>query len=417
MSGFDDIISGKSTGKVMTTTGINMERIPSPATPSQPGYISTVSLRSGRYKVFAYTLNPDGSRTYLPDNCDPQTMEKVRTLVSGLLNAHDSKCQQSNEPPFEIRGMDSRGLIKQDNTLVSHDFTIQPYSQQIADQMANSLNLYGRPCPAASIKAQDLWNTLDDAVRTGINTPALYSHPSPSANPSQPTPSPMGSIPSSSSLQPTPSPAGITPSSPLQPTPSSANAPNHPPQTPVTPPPCTIPPTSIDQDLANIDLQQPNWYEQIPLRTKLRIVRDVSKGRSPLGGVYEKVWNHFIPPQGNGVLTALANEEKRLAREARRLPSAIPSAIRQKAESIYDFFKTDPLNGSALKQKIHSLIGSDFPHKEQLYRRVRQQALAEGKRIEEGDQQWAQNHYADDPRLFVQALARWLDNDSSTPQN
>jgi hypothetical protein len=358
----------------MSAANIVTERLPGSG---QPGYINTVSFRGARYKIFAYVEEADGRKRYLPDHCDPQTMEKVRTLVNGLFNAHDSRLHGANEASCEIQGMDARGLLRRDNTVVSHDFNIQPYSQQIAEQMTNTLSLYGRNVQPATIKALDLWNTLDDAIRSGVNAPA----PSPQATPPPPPPS-NNAIPN----------------------PAPPNAPN-------TPPPPSAPPTSIDLDLGNVDLQQPNWYEQIPLRTKLRIVRDVASGTSPLGGVYAQVWNHFAT--GRDALSALKSEEKRLTRASQeQLPSAIPPQTRQKAEHIYEAFKRRR-EALYLRQKAEELMSSDFPRKETLYRRIREQALAEGKRIEEWDQQWAEYHYAEDPRLFVQALARWLDNDTN----
>ena len=52
----------------------------------------------------------------------------------------------------------------------------------------------------------------------------------------------------------------------------------------------------------------------------------------------------------------------------------------------------------------------EFERKEELFQCIREQAEAEGVIIADWDAHWAQNHFLDSNYRFVQALARWLDN-------
>ncbi len=121
-----------STSTISATTASQ----PAPASTPKPGHVCTLALKSGNYKVYVYIQETDGTKTYLPANFDPQSFEKVRSLTWGLLNAHDAQRQSLNEAPYELKGMNTQGLIKKDDTMVSHDFLIQPTNSLIADQMA-----------------------------------------------------------------------------------------------------------------------------------------------------------------------------------------------------------------------------------------------------------------------------------------
>ncbi|MBS0604304.1 MAG: hypothetical protein JSS60_04610 [Verrucomicrobia bacterium] len=405
------------------TTVVTQQTQTSSSIRAERGYIDTVSLRSGEYKVYAYVLAPDGSKIYLPDNCDRQVREKLRTLSWGLLNAHDKKSQSLGETSLEIKGIDSSGLIKSDNAVISHDFTIQPIDQNIAEQMARTLTLSGQSIQASAIKAQDVWNAFEEVVRTSISA-------SPISNPARidttTTPSSTTTSTHPSTSQP-PAPHTTQTSPPTPPTtsnPTHTPTPIPPSLTPIPTPLSTLPPTSIDLDLRGVDLQQPNWYETLPLRLKYRIVSEVEQGRSPLGGVYFKVWQHFEtkvreillrnPSSKVTLLTLLESEKNRLARECGRLnpASSIPRSIRQQAEKVYDAYMKRR-SDSQVTDDINALMCKEFDRKEELFQRIRQQAEAERIVIAAWDRDWAKNHFADDPRRFVQALARWLDNDGN----
>lgn len=199
-------------------------------------FIDTFSGQSGTYKVFAYIKNPDGSRTYLPADGNPEVTKKVRTLAKALFEAHEAKQEKEKAPHYEIKKIDAQGLIKTDNSIVSHDFKIQPVSPKLATQMETVL---GGITQADTVKAQDIWEAFEATVRQGIQTAGTD-------RPVEMKPEPVAKDPVSSPASPKPD---ATPVKPVEP-PAATTAPA--PEAPSVPLHKRAPhraATSIDLDL------------------------------------------------------------------------------------------------------------------------------------------------------------------------
>jgi hypothetical protein len=402
---------------------------------TDPGYVMTLMLGGSDYQVFAYIEGENGTKNYLPSTCSPEVFEKIRGLTWGLLNAHDSRRSSLNEKPFEMKAVNARGLNKADGTTVSHDFLIQPVSTLVADQMASAISLAGHPMQAAAVKAQDVWTTMEEIIRremglptqpvqlgtTSSTNPPTPHLPPPSSTPSTPTrPSPPSITPPASQTQ--LNLTGPTPSSPplmaqqssqistQNPHLISSNSPES--NSGVQLPPYRGPITATDLNLRGFKWDQSDWYERIPDRTKLRIVTDILENRSPVGGIYEKVWKMFevkvCNQPSSTILGLLDQEKKRLSIRCRALPSPILPTIRREAAQIIAAFHQG-LEEEALQEKMLLLMEKEFERKEQLFDCIRQQAEAEGVVIEGWDRRWAQYHYIENTHRFVQALTRWMD--------
>ncbi len=380
------------------------------AVPTEPGYIMTLRLGSNDYQIFAYTRNGDGTKNYLPSSCNPQVFERIRGLTWGLINAHEARRASLNEAPFEINTINTSGLKKRDNNCASHDFLIQPLSSVTADQMASAITLAGQPMQAGAVKAQDVYNTLNQTYRQALGQTPHHQQLSP--------PPPVSTTPLAQTQPPQPNsqvpdPAALAhPSTPQPQTVSQIPAPPPPLEAPVIPL-YRSPVTATSLNLPGLPSEQQDWYDRIPPRSKLRIVTDILDGRFSQGGIYEKVWKLFeskVPGQPPFAIVDLLTREKRqLALHCRTLPSPIPAAIRHEANQIITAFQQH-LVEEAIQEKIVTLMEKEFERKEELFQCIQQQARAEGVVIEDWDRQWAQFHFIENTYRFAQALARWLDN-------
>jgi hypothetical protein len=183
----------------MTNTVIsNSNQSPSTAH-TEPGYVSTVSVKGKKYKIFVYLEANDGSKTYLPSDFDPQTLKKVKTLTEGLLNAHASQHFASNEASLEIQGLDATGLIQTDNTTLSHDFLVQPADAKVANAMAKLLTQPNKTVEASTLSAKEVWNAMEELIHSGIK-----------ASPSTPADQPTHASPTISTIK-TPEPIRYKP--------------------------------------------------------------------------------------------------------------------------------------------------------------------------------------------------------------
>ncbi len=378
----------------MATTPIS-QSLSNPSPSANQGYLMNLSLGGTDYKIYAYFQDSNGVKTYLPTTLDSQNLEKIRNLTWGLFNAHDCRRKSLNEAPYEIKTLDARGLIKSDNSIVSHDFNIAPISPPFfTNQMVDSLSRAGRPIQASAIKAQDIWNTLEEVLRRE----AGQNHSPNPARMDTATTNPISQPPISNSSPPPIS--TLTPPQPSNPNPVQQ------------PPPTYRPPlNSVDLDLRDLDYNQQNWYDQIPAPQKLRIINDILAFRTPGGGIYERVWNRFaqLATPSVSTLQLMEQEKTRLVRTLLHAPSQIPREIRSQANQIIESFHRS-LPQSQLRDLVEALIRQEFERKQELFQRIREQAIAEGTVIEGWDRDWAQHHYLDDDRRFIQALAGWLDN-------
>ena len=376
----------------ITTTPAANTSVPT----TDPGHIMTVSLGGKTYKAVAYYTDASGVKTELQFNTDPQTMAKIKALTQGLLDAHEARRVASHTPHVDMKGLIREGLSRADSSIVSHDFAIQPFSLQIAGQMARELSDSRFTFQDSTVKAIDVWNRLEETI-TRSSSP--YTPPPAAAAGSSVTPQP-----------PTPPIAG-----------TNAQA-GTPPTVPASPPPSLIRRYSPELDLPGLDFNKADWYETLPIRQKYRIVNDIVEARAPGGRIYEKVWMVFQSrvqqsqqigqPAGNvsvQVMKLLERERRALKTEVERSLSIISQGIRSKADRIITTFHT-LYPEQPVEQLIQEFMQQEFARKEILLRYIYEHAIAEQVRIEDWDHQWAQNHYCDDSHRFVQALARWLDN-------
>lgn len=144
--------------------------ITNPVIQAEPGYAGTLSLPTGKYKIFVYLEASNGAKTYLNANSNAQTVDKITKLTQGLLDAHDCRRLALHEPNFDVRGLNASGLIKTDNTVVSHDFQIQPSSVEIADRTATYLTTLSRPAQPETVKALDIWNAMEEVIRNNAQS-------------------------------------------------------------------------------------------------------------------------------------------------------------------------------------------------------------------------------------------------------
>ncbi len=344
-----------------------------------PGYITALSLGGKDYAVIAYREEADGTKTYLPANLDQQEHEKLRSLAWALFNTHDLKRKALNEPLFDGKFADARGLTKSDNSIVSHDFAISPLSQPIADSMAPFTQVQ-----ADTVKTQDVWNSIERIFR---NVAPIQAPP---AQPAAPTPA-------------TPPPSQPAPIVPPAPQPAPVLSLELPPL-----------PTSLELDLHGHDFTQDDWFEKINVRQRLRIIDEIINARCPGRGIYEKAWKYFEKKATEAQMPNVSNylyaERRKLIPLGQAIPSNIEISIRNEAQGIIDQYRTYLRDQSHLHARINILITKDFNCKDELYFRLYQQAIAEGVVIESWDQEWAKHHYLDNTERFIQALTGWLDN-------
>ncbi len=367
---------------------------------SDPGYLMTTSYGGSEYQVFIYIRDAQGNKTYLPSDC--AVIDKIRGLTSGLLNAHDARRTSAKENPYVLSGINSKGLIKKNNTLISHDFLIQPVSVLVADQMASSVSSPGNPIDASAIKAKDVWSALEGTFRHELGRPA-NPQPLEEEQPSQQisTPAQPGETPQPAQQPPQPAPTTQTPPPVQQTTPPANPSPSQPATKPQTQPPKSNPPlnpdnllvlhgpdvTASELNLRGYDFGQPDWYEKMPDRIKLRIITDILAVQCHRGGIYEKVWKIFETRANKDpsttIIDLLEKEQKQLSLRCRALPSAIPLPVRVEATQIIDAYHHH-LEEMELQEKIVSLMEKEIALKEQLFQCIREQASAEGVAIEDG---------------------------------
>ena len=370
-----------------------------------PTVLMTLSFGGHNYQIFAYIEENNGIKTYLSSHTDPQAIAKIRDLTLGLLDAHDLRRQSLNEAPYDLKRLDAKGLTKADNTTISHDFLIQPLSPVVADQMTNAISSTGHPIQASTVKANDVWVSMEEIIRREMGRP--------NQSVQCPTSTNLPTSNSSTSSQPPMS----QPLSQLSNSTLSQNSinvgPNSNNQTQIQIPSYQKPITASDLDLHSVNFDDPNWYEDLPERQKLRIVTDILSCRCPVGGIYQKVWNLFgakARAQSTYVSTLLKHEKIVLSEHCEMLPSRIPPTLRQQASQFIETFY-QARDQETLKKEIRVFMEKEFERKEQLLKYLREQAIAEGFVIENLDREWAQYHYLENTYRFIQALARWLDNE------
>lgn len=137
--------------------------------------IDNLAFNGGSYKVIAYFEDDQGIRTYLPANVQQNTLNKIKDLTWGLLNAHNLYRETRRQAPYAIKTIDAAGLIKMDNSIVGHDFSISSISQTASffpGHVARSLtDVAVQPLDPAAIKAQDIWQALEFTMRQATNQP------------------------------------------------------------------------------------------------------------------------------------------------------------------------------------------------------------------------------------------------------
>jgi hypothetical protein len=386
---------------------------------AEPGYVTTLTVGGRVYQIFACIEEPNGTKNYLPSNCNPQTFEKIQSLTSGLINAHDARRQSLNEAPYDLKMLDVRGLMKADNTLVSHDFLIQPVSLLIADQMASAISLAGQPMQAPAVKAIDIWTTMEELIQNEIGGTSR-----PAQLPIQNIPTPSSPLPTSTNSTPPETDQPLDPHTPPPPASTNSTRAETNQHTPASPPPplsnesapLSTPRkwiTASEPDLQGLDLDGDDGYSQIP-----GIITEIVENRClSRGGDYEKVWKFCetrvkskLGYDSTSVVEALlvVKELKDLKDQmlcCRDNRLAIHPDIRQEASELIAAF----YNHLDVQKKIILFMQKEFAFKEQLLYRIGEQAAAEGVVIEKECREWAELHYLENSRRFVLALTSWLD--------
>lgn len=439
----------------------------SPTTPTEPGFIMSLSLGGSSYKVLAYFEEASGAKTYLPSTIDSLARDKIRDLTYSLLNAHDFRRTSQNQPPYDIKTVDAKGLMKTDNTLISHDFHVAPFvTPTLANLMVTALTSAGNPMLISDIKAQHIWDTMEGYIRRSVGPlnsnpfrmdatsssssviPPLSTLPQTSttsstsgpvssismdlglhANPSPHTTCVDSSLPTATSIDPSLPASSLSALASMHSSPSTTGMDAAPSIDPGLPAPASMhsSPHTIDRyphpntaisihpSLLTIDYNQADWYAHIPPRLKLRIVNDILMIRSYGAIIYKNVWEHFENLCGGSPKTTtrelLQKEKKRLIKICKKQYSQISRDLRAQAEMlIEDFYGLTVFSRAEFQKKMTHLMKKDFDCKDQLLQLIYQRAVAKGVKIDALDHKWAENHYLDDDRLFVQCLRIWLDN-------
>jgi hypothetical protein len=393
------------------------------------GHITTLDLGGSEYHIRAFYEAADGTRTYLPADCNPGTLTKISILAKGLFKAHELH----NNALYPIKSVNAQGLVKSDNTVVSHDFNIclprGPHvdrafndSYLLADTMVNTLDRDrrdGQPqMTADAIKAQDVWNRMETLIRGEMrlpnpiavspqpHQPQLSSSSNPIVNPISAQPQnviPHVQIPSQRPVHNAP-PLSIELmpriSSPSNPIANPIVAQPHvqiPPQRPAH----RRPILSTDLDIRNVDFTRSDWYDQISPRQMLRIISDILNRRCPRqeqGSIWDKVWKRFDGSDANKLCITLLAEEVERLKDLPQPPSRISQSLRDQADAIREsFYKKVPEEN--LTADILAFMAQEFVLKEALILRIREQTEAEGRPTREKI------------HCFVQGLTRWIDND------
>ena len=290
--------------------------------PTEPGYIMSLSLGENNYKVLAYFEDSSGAKHYLPSTIDSVARNKIRSLTYALFSAHDLHRSSQKQPTYDIKTVDANGLIKADNTLVTHDFFVADFtSPGMAKLMVDTLSGAGNPMPASEIKAQHIWDTMEEWVRnaTGSRNSVHLDTTSNAVSMTAPTltSSPVRALSMDVGLH-----ASDTPDVVALDTSFSIESGPH---------------TSMDADLEEqplltsttsrnaahnaavsmepsprtTKLDLANWYEQILPDQKLKIIRDILKARGDTE-INQKVWKHFGNLRGSakGTIIQLLEQER-----------------------------------------------------------------------------------------------------------
>lgn len=340
-------------------------------------YTDTFTGQSGPYNVIAYIKNSDGTRTYFPTDCEPETTQKISSLVKALLDAHSAKQQQENAPAYGIKKMNASGLVKTDNSIISHDFRIQPISPQLAAEMQTTLD---SGTEASSVKALDIWNAFETTVRNAIQRQDT-------SRPVQMRPEPIAEKPTAELPTPTPPPEAPIPKEKTY----KATA-------------LDIPHVSytdiVFKDLFKKGEEVASW-KHLPPVIKLDVLRHTSWGCTGRAETFAR--NHF----GRDFMRINEKIDKlEKSLPALRTVDGLSDAFVDKAQTFLSFYYSkDPKRYGHFSEEIKKV-----PLEPLFLHYVWEMAKAAGVEIEEWDVDFAKNNYylTGMIALSVQALERCL---------
>ncbi|MBS0652548.1 MAG: hypothetical protein JSR39_03380 [Verrucomicrobia bacterium] len=170
---------------------------------------------------------------------------------------------------------------------------------------------------------------------------------------------------------------------------------------------------STELQLKDHDFTAENWYEAIPLRTRLRICQNILKAHST-HPVERRVWDRFQQihqlqaSRGGRVQTIsqlVQQEAQRLNAQCQRLPSSLTRRQRNQAAHFLRRFAE-----KAPAEELNQWF-SRYRLNDQFFRLFEEQIEAEGLLIAESERPaWVRAHYTEDIPRFARVLERYLDS-------
>ncbi len=425
-------------------------------------FITQVVFAGRIYQIHAFIQDSAGQTAPLaiPDQA---TMQRVQNYTLDLFAAHERQRSASQQPQLDVIDVTSQGMIQRDHTIVSHDFLVQPIAPDIATRMEADLAATPHPIGAPAIKAQDIWNSLEQTLLQNIPSAPVYTPPSGTGAPdTHLTPSfdpfntpPLTVPPIHSAALPSPETTTHTDSTPPPPldtatpppqttthrdsTPprelNSTPEPSDPPVTHTPPverrePPRTTRPRpprdhrhplqprrlvlSTEHDLKNHNFTDPNWYETIPLRTRIRLCQNIMNCHSTQP-MERRVWDKFqaysdylrtTDQYAPDTVQLIQEEMRSLQRQVSSLPQTLPRETNRLAHSILRRHSETGKVDNVLTQNINR-----FPVDDKFLQYFVEQIEAEQLQIAQRERaDWARAHCKDEPMRFMRVLERYLDN-------
>ncbi|HSW87068.1 MAG TPA: hypothetical protein VLG49_06175 [Rhabdochlamydiaceae bacterium] len=160
--------------------------------------VSKITLSGREYDVFAVLEDSKGNTLPLPDRFDENTMRRVDEYVQSLITAHKGNGLERRLDTAPIDAITKSGIALHDGSILSHEFTIDSIKTNLSEEDKNKFNTFAGSLniPLPELKAQDIWNRLENEIKTAPKLQAVQSNPIiPSQPPSLPALPAKESIP------------------------------------------------------------------------------------------------------------------------------------------------------------------------------------------------------------------------------
>ena len=385
-----------------------------------------------------------------------EAKRQIHDYTRDLFAVHSLQHNTLSPEPLKVISANAQGIVKEDSTLISHDFLIEPLDPQTALRIASEIP----PITASALKAQDIW----DRLNATILNPPLAPPPPPVEN----DPTILNAIaftvpllpqeiePAAIAIQPASNPPSVQTATPVQqpplPPPKKPKAPiaANPPATPqisATPvqhaplPPSKKPenPTAPNQPAARapialvpaapepiesaepitsyIDFAFPELlkqglngkalYKQLPKDVQRDLIRHLYylELAGDIEKRVEKAFKKSLHKKGGHDIEAFyMNKLRTLDQEPR---STAHTDAQQRGEEILElYYQGTPFTNPALfAEKVR-----EFPPKKRFLGYMRELAIAAEVEAAANQHNWARKHYKNPhfAHLTVQALERYL---------